>query len=69
MKLNYIVPNYSARQVVQQFGEAKLIRHTNGKYELIGGKATDVVAAREWVSLFAHDIVFSRAFHRTPSVE
>jgi hypothetical protein len=35
---------------------------------LIGGRAADVVACREWVSLFDHDIVFSRAFHRIPSL-
>ena len=58
MKLNQFITRHATSQVIQQFGEAKLIRHDNGRHELIGGSASDVTAANEWVSLFAHDIVF-----------
>jgi hypothetical protein len=61
MKLNPATVKCSPGRVIQQFGEARLVRHHNGKHELIGGDAADLATAREWVSLFAHDIVFSRA--------
>jgi hypothetical protein len=54
MKLNHIT-----NVTVQQFGEARLVRHQNGRHELIGGSASDHTAAKEWVSLFAHEIVLS----------
>ena len=61
MKLNHAIPNTRPQRIIQQFGQAKLVRHRNGRHELIGGTAGDFTAAREWVSLFAHDIVFSSA--------
>lgn len=39
---------------------ARLVRHLNGRHELIGGTPDDLVAVREWCSMFAHDLVFSR---------
>jgi hypothetical protein len=39
---------------------AWLIRGSNGKTALVGGNASDFTEAKEWVSLFAHDAVFSR---------
>ena len=62
MKLNPATAQRTTSRVIQQFGEARLIRHHNGKHELIGGSAADLATAREWVSLFAHDIVFSRSY-------
>jgi hypothetical protein len=63
MKLNHlIVPRHTGR-VVQQFGAARLVKHRNGQHELIGGSTADRAEAFEWVSLFAHEIVFSH-FHR-----
>jgi hypothetical protein len=35
----------------------------NGQHELVGGTDTDRANAYEWVSLFAHEIVFTH-FHR-----
>jgi hypothetical protein len=55
MKLNRVITS----RIVQQFGRAKLVQLHNGRHELIGGSAADCSAAREWVSLFAHEIVFS----------
>jgi hypothetical protein len=65
MKLNNLVPKRYRKQVVRQFGEAKLVRLHNGQHELVGGTDADRSAALEWVSLFAHEIVFTH-FHREP---
>jgi hypothetical protein len=45
-------------------GNAWLIKRTDGKHELVGGNAGDFTEAKEWVSLFAHDVVFSRPVKR-----
>ena len=65
MKLNHLVPQRPTGQLVQQFGSARLIKHRNGQHELIGGTTADRSDAYEWVSLFAHEIVFTH-FHRQP---
>ena len=59
MKLNQALTELNSSRVIQQFGEALLVRHQNGRHELLGGSLGDLVAAREWVSLFAHEIVFT----------
>ncbi len=61
MKLNHFITNRNTGRVIQEFGGAKLVRHPNGKHELVGGSRADLTAANEWVSLFAHEIVFSRS--------
>ena len=63
MKLKNILPQRYRSQVIRQFGNAKLIRQPNGQHELVGGSNADRVAAFEWSSLFAHEIVFTH-FHR-----
>ena len=61
MKLKNIIPQRYRSQIVRLFGEAKLICRSNGQHELIGGTADDHAAAREWCSLFAHEVVFTSA--------
>ena len=61
MKLKNIIPRHP--ELVQQFGQAKLVKLQTVQYELIGGSDTDRTAAFEWTSLFAHEIVFTH-FHR-----
>ena len=39
-------------EVIAGFGDAQLLRHLNGKFELRGGSAEDQRAAREWVEAF-----------------
>jgi len=46
-------------ETVAVFGRARLIRRTDGRHELIGGSRADHFAAREWCSLFQHELVFS----------
>jgi hypothetical protein len=42
-------------EVIAFFGQARLIRTVDFKYELRGGSHDDRIAAREWISLFFHD--------------
>jgi len=62
MKLNHLIPQRHRRQVVRQFGAAKLLRRTDGQHELVGGTDADRHEAFEWVSLFAHEIVFTHFY-------
>ena len=57
MKINYFS---TTAKIISRFGNAWLIRRADGKHELAGGSDGDYTAAKEWVSLFAHDIAFSR---------
>ena len=63
MKLKNLIPLRYRTRLIQQFGQAKLVKLTNGQHELIGGTDRDRTAAFEWASLFAHEIVFTH-FHR-----
>ena len=56
--INLILQRYRTK-LIRQFGNASLIRRANGQHHLIGGTDADRNAAREWVSLFAHEIVFT----------
>ena len=64
MKLKNIIPRHP--ELVQQFGQAKLVKLQTVQYELIGGTDSDRTAAFEWTSLFAHEIVFTH-IHRQES--
>lgn len=63
MKLKNLISQRTRKHVVHQFGDAKLVRLPNGQHELLGGTDADRMAAFEWSSLFAHEIVFTH-FHR-----
>lgn len=54
----------AGRQFVAAFGTARLVKKSDGNHELIGGTADDRAAAREWCSLFAHEVVFTSAPRR-----
>jgi hypothetical protein len=60
MQLNHRLNNHGTGRLIRKFGEANLLKHANGKHELIGGSAADIADANDWVSLFAHEIVLSR---------
>jgi hypothetical protein len=47
-------------RILNHFGKAWLIQRADGKHELVGGCDRDLTEAKEWVSLFAHEVVFSR---------
>ena len=44
-------------EVVASFGQAQLVRFLDGKHTLRGGSNGDRSAAKEWISLFWHDVV------------
>jgi hypothetical protein len=65
MKARHICTNIvNALKIINHFGNALLVRRTDGKHELVGGSDGDYTAAKEWVSLFAHEIVFTRSVKR-----
>ena len=57
MILNRII---NTGRILNRFGRAWLIQRADGKHELVGGSDRDNTEAKEWVSLFAHHVVFSR---------
>ncbi|TAK99319.1 MAG: hypothetical protein EPO07_10945 [Verrucomicrobia bacterium] len=59
MKLEKLIPLCFRIKTVCRFGDAKIVRLPNGQHQLRGGSDTDKAAAREWASLFAHEIVFA----------
>jgi hypothetical protein len=44
-------------ELIASFGQAKLIKQSDGRFELRGGSAEDHTAAHEWISLFMHEAV------------
>ena len=43
------------------FGEAQLVKHRDGKIELLGGSLDDRRVAREWCSHFLHNAAITTA--------
>ena len=48
-------------KILHRFGNAWLIKKSDGRHELVGGNENNFTEAKEWVSLFAHEIVFKRS--------
>jgi len=46
-------------EVIALFGDAKLVKTIDSKYELRGGSKGDRTAAQEWVSMFMHEMVLT----------
>jgi hypothetical protein len=44
-------------ETIACFGQARIVRKADGKVELVGGSRADRANAREWCSLFLHDVV------------
>jgi hypothetical protein len=42
-------------ELIASWGEAELVRHLDGHYELRGGSPEDRQAAREWINMFLHE--------------
>jgi hypothetical protein len=47
----------AVREVVANFGDARLVRRADGSYDIVGGTEHDHLAAQEWVGLFLHEAV------------
>ena len=54
---NYLRMFRDEGSVIAMFGEAKLLKFPNGKYELRGGSRDDRISAHEWISLFFHEVI------------
>lgn len=69
MKLNlHLLPARSGEsaELVRIFGDAQLFQHPSGRWELRGGTTHDRLEAKEWISLFCHEAVFSPEPVRAP---
>src|SRR5208283_1128760 len=67
MKTRFFPPFKDEGEVIAFFGQARLVKYLDGKVELLGGSAEDHTEAREWISMFWHEVVGgnqgSRAHH------
>jgi hypothetical protein len=45
------------QEVIARFGQAALIKQSDGTWQLKGGSEEDRLSAREWISLFMHEAV------------
>ena len=48
------------RRVVALFGQARLMRESDGRFQLEGGNRHDRLAAVEWTSMFLPEAVVSQ---------
>ena len=52
-------------EVMAHFGEARLVKTWDNKYELVGGSEQDKSDAMDWVALFCPEIVFDQVPEQT----
>jgi len=58
MKINHFFPNLLTEgEIIAYFGQAKLVKRLDSKFELRGGSRGDHTAAKEWISLFMHEAI------------
>ncbi len=58
MRLKKFFPEFRHEgEVIAIFGQARLIKTRDFKYELRGGSRDDHAQANEWISLFMHEVV------------
>jgi len=68
MRLRHLFPEGREGEVIACFGDARLIKTLEGHWELRGGSQDDHREAKEWISLFMHEVVVNiPAFHRQSS--
>lgn len=46
------MPVDQEQEIIASFGEARLVRHSNGRLEILGGTQGDRQLAEEWVARF-----------------
>jgi hypothetical protein len=56
----FIASRPQTAKLVAAFGEAKLVKLSDGRYELRGGRPEDHFEAREWASLFMHEALVEK---------
>ena len=57
LQIGFWSAKFETGEVVQRFGSARLVRLSRGRLELRGGSPRDRGQAREWISLFGHDLM------------
>jgi hypothetical protein len=57
IRIKFFPPYKDEGGVVAHFGNARLIKFVDGKLELQGGSDADRAEAREWMSMFWHEVV------------
>ena len=58
MNIKHFFPDLvNQGDVVAYFGQARLVKRLDCKFELRGGSQEDHSAAKEWISLFMHEAV------------
>jgi hypothetical protein len=66
MRFKNFFPEFKREgEVIAIFGQARLVKTVDFKYELRGGSDEDRAEAREWISMFMHDVVI-RNFSGVP---
>ena len=63
-KSEYYPPFKDDGELIASWGEARLIRYMDGKWELCGGSENDLAEAKEWISLFWHEAVVGESLGR-----
>ena len=63
MKMKYLLEQLRGRDgaTIAVFGAARLVKHLDGKIQLVGGTRDDRHAAREWCSLYLHEAAIAGA--------
>jgi hypothetical protein len=56
-KSEYFPPFRDEGEVMASWGEARLLKHLDGKLVLKGRAEEDRMVAREWISMFLNDVV------------
>jgi len=60
MKIKQLMDSLTVRgEIVARFGAATLVKQPEGRIRLVGGSESDRIEAREWVSLFLHEVVLA----------
>ena len=44
-------------EVIASFGQAQLVKYLDGRYESRGGSRDDRLEAKEWISMFCHEVL------------
>ena len=58
MKIRHLFPEIgNDGEVIAYFGDARLVKTLDCKYELRGGSNEDRASAQEWISMFMHEAV------------
>ena len=56
-KSEYFPPFKDEGELIASWGDARLIKFLNGKWELRGGPENDLAEVKKWISLFLHEAV------------